>query len=94
MKPLKAAAVVAGSFALVGAAAPAFAASDMTPTSLNGALETFTSQSTFDARALQTNAIDTEREGTLMNNVKTTTERLNAGGSQTGSLLGGLPVGK
>ncbi|MER5489614.1 hypothetical protein ACSMX9_12315 [Streptomyces sp. LE64] len=93
MKPLKAAAVVAGSFALVGAAAPAFAADPM-PTSLNGALEAFTSQSTFDARALHTNAIDTEKEGTLMNNVQNTADRLNARGPQAGSLLGGLPVGK
>jgi hypothetical protein len=44
MKSLKAAAVVAGSVALAGAAAPAFAynASDVTPSSLGGAVHTLT----------------------------------------------------
>ena len=41
MKSLKAAAVVAGSLAIAGAAAPAFAYSpaDVTPTSLTGAVK-------------------------------------------------------
>lgn len=45
MKSLKAAAVVAGSLAIAGAAAPAFAYSpaDVTPTSLTGAVNTLTS---------------------------------------------------
>ncbi|MFJ4770442.1 hypothetical protein ACIP88_15170 [Streptomyces uncialis] len=93
MKPLKAAALVAGSFALAGAAAPAFA-SDLTPTSLNGALDTLTTQQTLDAQPLHSNAIDTERKGSLMYGLNETTDQLNAGGAQTGPLLGGLPVGK
>jgi len=41
MKSLKAAVVVAGSVVLAGVAAPAFAApADLTPTSLNGAVDT------------------------------------------------------
>ncbi|MFD5556145.1 MULTISPECIES: hypothetical protein [unclassified Streptomyces] len=93
MKPLKAAAVVAGSFALVGAAAPAFATTP-TPTSLNGALETLTTQSTLDAQPLHSNALDTEKEGTLLNSVQTTADQMNAGGAKAAPLLGGLPVGK
>ena len=67
MKSLKAAAVVAGSLAMAGAAAPAFAAgaSGLTPSSLNGALETVTSQRSLSAQDVlplqhQSNALDTE----------------------------------
>ncbi|MFF2849631.1 hypothetical protein ACFVT5_25330 [Streptomyces sp. NPDC058001] len=94
MKPLKAAAVVAGSLAMVGAAAPAFAA-DLTPTSLNGALETISSQSTLEVHPLHTDAIDTEKEGSLVNTLGDTTDHLNAGGATAPTqLLGGLPLGK
>ncbi|MFJ4786441.1 hypothetical protein ACWDR3_08890 [Streptomyces sp. NPDC001002] len=96
MKSLKAAAVVAGSVALVGAAAPAFAynASDVTPTSLNGAVNTLTSGRVdpVDVMPLQhqSNALDTENKDSLLNTVKGATAALN----NTGGLLGGLPLQK
>ncbi|TGA93797.1 hypothetical protein [Streptomyces sp. MZ04] len=94
MKPLKAAAVVAGSMVIAGAAAPAFAA-DLTPTSLNGALDTITSQSTLDAAPLATNALDTENPNSVVNSVKGATEDVGSGGNGAPSqLLGGLPLAK
>ncbi|MFF2651153.1 hypothetical protein [Streptomyces sp. NPDC058045] len=96
MKPLKAAAVLAGSMVAVGAAAPAFAA-DMTPSSLNGAVNTLTSQSVLDAAPLDTNALDTEKDGSLLNAVQGAADGVNESGpaaGPAGGLLGGLPVGK
>ncbi|MEV7289548.1 hypothetical protein AB0O01_34210 [Streptomyces sp. NPDC093252] len=93
MKSLKAAAVVAGSLALAGAAAPAFAhnAADLTPSSLNGAVNTLTSGrlTTADAMPLQhqSNALDTENKDSVLNTVKGTTGAINKTG-----LLGGLPL--
>jgi hypothetical protein len=93
MKPLKAAAVVAGSMVIAGAAAPAFAA-DLTPTSLNGALDTIASQtSSLDAAPIATNALDTENKDSAVNTVKGAAESLHAGGG-AGKLLGGLPLAK
>lgn len=93
MKPLKAAAVVAGSLVIAGAAAPAFAA-DLTPTSLNGAVDTIAGQmSNIDAAPLATNALDTENKDSVVNAVSGATESLHAGGG-AGKLLGGLPVAK
>lgn len=92
MKPLKAAAVVAGSMVIAGVAAPAFAA-DLTPTSLNGALDTIAgSTSKIDAAPLATNALDTENKDSVVNTVSGAAESLHAGGG--GKLLGGLPVAK
>ncbi|MEV6840932.1 hypothetical protein AB0N17_41755 [Streptomyces sp. NPDC051133] len=94
MKSLKAAAVVAGSVALAGVAAPAFAhnAADLTPTSLNGAVNRLTSQplTLEDAMPLrhQSNALDTENKDSVLNTVKNTTGSLN----QHNPLLGGLPL--
>jgi hypothetical protein len=95
MKPLKAAAVVAGSMVVAGAAAPAFAA-NLTPSSLNGALETITSQQSLSAKDLmplqhQSNALDTENKGSVLNGVNRATKALNAAGSPA-RLLGGLPL--
>lgn len=93
MKPLKAAAVVAGTMVIAGVAAPAFAA-DLTPTSLNGALDTVTSKtSSIDALPLATNALDTENKDSVVNTVSGAAESLHAGGG-AGKLLGGLPVAK
>lgn len=98
MKSLKAAAVVAGSMVIAGAAAPAFAAeaSNLTPSSLNGALETITSQRTLNVEDVmplqhQSKALDTENRGSLLNAVKGTTKALNATGSRA-RLLGGRPL--
>lgn len=97
MKSLKAAAVVAGSLVITGAAAPAFAA-DLTPSSLNGGLD-----SALDAFAnepvnvmplqSQSNALDTENKDSVLNTVNGVTETLNSAGGPTG-LLGGLPLQK
>jgi len=98
MKSLKAAAVVAGSMAIAGAAAPAFAAeaSHLTPTSLNGALETITSQRSLSLKDVmplqhQSNALDTENKSSLLNTVNGATKALNAAGGPA-QLLGGLPL--
>lgn len=72
MKPVKVAAVIAGSVLTLGAAAPAFAAQNL-PSSLNGglggALETVTNQETLDAQPVRTNALDPENDGSLVNTV-------------------------
>ncbi|MFE9765461.1 hypothetical protein ACFYPC_13170 [Streptomyces sp. NPDC005808] len=98
MKSLKAAAVVAGSIAIAGAAAPAFAyeASDVTPTSLNGALETITSQRSLsleDVQPLQhqSDALNTENESSPLSAVNRAADALNSVGGPT-ALLGGLPL--
>ncbi|MET8135345.1 hypothetical protein [Streptomyces sp. NPDC005251] len=97
MKSLKAAAVVAGSMVVAGAAAPAFAAgaSGLTPSSLNGALETVTSQRSLSAQDVlpvqhQSNALDTENKSSLLNGVSGATRTLNTADSPQ-QLLGGLP---
>ncbi|MEU6279990.1 MULTISPECIES: hypothetical protein [unclassified Streptomyces] len=94
MKSLKAAAVVAGSVALAGVAAPAFAqsATDVTPTSLNGAVNRITEGplTVHDVMPLQhqSDALDTENKGSVLNTVKGATTALN----QHNPLLGGLPL--
>ncbi|MGX1270055.1 hypothetical protein [Streptomyces phaeoluteigriseus] len=91
MKSLKAAAVVAGSMVIAGAAAPAFAydTADLTPTSLNGAFNTLT-KGPIDVMPLrhQSDALDTENKNSPLSTVKDTTTALNA----PNSLLGGLPL--
>ncbi|MFH9858348.1 hypothetical protein [Streptomyces sp. NPDC017202] len=91
MKSLKAAAVVAGSLVIAGAAAPAFAndTADLTPTSLNGAVNTLT-KGPIDVMPLKhrSNALDTENQNSPLSTVKGATTALNA----PGSLLGGLPL--
>jgi hypothetical protein len=92
MKSLKAAAVVAGSLVLAGAAAPAFAynSADLTPTSLNGAVNALT-RGPIDVMPLQhqSDALDTENKGSVLNTVKGATEDLN----NDGGIAGVLPVG-
>ncbi|MFI5757588.1 hypothetical protein [Streptomyces sp. NPDC051569] len=93
MKPMKVAAVVAGSVMALGAATPAFAAEALPPMSLNGALDTVASQGLRDAKPVNTNALDTENKGSLLNAVKGATDSLNKP-QQGNKLLGGLPLGK
>ncbi|MGW2044400.1 hypothetical protein ACWCPF_04335 [Streptomyces sp. NPDC001858] len=93
MKSLKAAAVVAGSLALAGAAAPAFATpADLTPTSLNGAVDTLARGpiNLEDAMPLQhqSDALDTENKDSVLSTVKGATGALNS----HNPLLGGLPL--
>ncbi|MFJ9353967.1 hypothetical protein [Streptomyces mirabilis] len=98
MKSLNAAAVVAGSLIIAGAAAPAFAveASDLTPTSLNSALETIASQRSLSLKDVQplqhqSNALDTEKKSSVLNAVSGATKALNTAGGPA-RLLGGLPL--
>ncbi|MEU2926080.1 hypothetical protein ABZ636_13695 [Streptomyces sp. NPDC007251] len=94
MKSLKAAAVVAGSVALAGVAAPAFAynAADVTPTSLNGAVNQLTKGPLTLDQAMplqhQSDALDTENKDSLLHTVKGAAGALN----QHNPLLGGLPL--
>ncbi|MFH0174755.1 hypothetical protein ACIA6D_38205 [Streptomyces cacaoi] len=93
MKSLKAAAVVAGSMVLAGAAAPAFATpADLTPTSLNGAVDTLTRGpiNLKDAMPVQhqSDALDTENKDSVLSTVKGATGALNT----HNALLGGLPL--
>ncbi|MCZ4515677.1 hypothetical protein O3Q52_47745 [Streptomyces sp. ActVer] len=97
MKSLKAAAVVAGSLVIAGAAAPAFAA-DLTPSSLNGGLDsalTALTNEPVDAMPLQSqsNALDTSNKDSVLNTVDGATKALNSAEGPTG-LLGGLPLQK
>lgn len=94
MKSLKAAAVVAGSLVIAGAAAPAFAydTADLTPTSLNGAVNTLT-KGPIEVQQLQplqhqSKALDTENKDSMLSTVKGATTALNS----KGGLLGGLPL--
>lgn len=93
MKSLKAAAVVAGSMVIAGAAAPAFAqnAADLTPNSLNGAVNTLASGPDLDVMPLQhqSDALNTENKGSALSTVKEATGALN---SSPKPLLGGLPL--
>ncbi|MFF3844565.1 hypothetical protein [Streptomyces sp. NPDC002328] len=90
MKSLKAAAVVAGSMVIAGVAAPAFAhdTADLTPTSLNGAVNTLT-KGPIDVMPLQqqSDALDTENKGSALSSVNDATGALNSA-----RLLGGLPL--
>ncbi|MFE4538818.1 hypothetical protein ACFRKB_27745 [Streptomyces scopuliridis] len=88
MKPMKVAAVVAGSVMALGAATPAFAAEGM---SLNGGLETVLSEGLKDPRPLNTNALDTENPGSVLNTVKSATDSLNKkkGGKTSGTKTSG-----
>ncbi|MEU6478855.1 hypothetical protein ABZ858_18555 [Streptomyces sp. NPDC047017] len=90
MKSLKAAAVLAGSLVAVGAAAPAFAHdADLTPTSLNGAVNALTKDPIDVVSPIkhQSDALDTQKKGSLLHTVNGATKSLN----ET-PLLGGLPL--
>jgi hypothetical protein len=95
MKSLKVAAVLTGSLAATGVAAPAFAGdtSDITPASLNGALKTITSQKSLDVRPLahQSDGLDTDYKDSVLSTVNSTTKTLNQQGTPA-RLLGGLPL--
>ncbi|MFE3252222.1 hypothetical protein [Streptomyces sp. NPDC059209] len=82
MKPMKVAAVIAGSVLTLGAASPAFAAQNL-PMSLNGglggALETVTNQETLDAQPVRTNALDPKNDGSLVNSVGDVADGLTGG---------------
>ncbi|MFF9162634.1 hypothetical protein ACF081_20620 [Streptomyces longwoodensis] len=91
MKSLKAAAAVAGTVALAGAATPAFAydTAELTPTSINGAWNTLT-KGPIDLMPVrhQSDALDTENKDSALSTVNSATDALNA----HNPLLGGLPL--
>src|SRR3954452_18507693 len=93
MKSLKAAAVVAGSLVLAGAAAPAFAqdTADLTPTSLNGAVNSLT-KGPLDVRPLahQSDVQNTEKKNSPPHPAKKATTKLT---SKPGP-LGAVPPGQ
>lgn len=91
MKSLKVAAVIAGSLAVVGAAAPAFA-DGLTPTSLNGGLDEIAANGLRSGSPLNTNALDPQNSGSVVNSVGHAANSL-GGSNGAGSLLGGLPLG-
>ncbi|MFG2757812.1 hypothetical protein [Streptomyces wuyuanensis] len=94
MKPMKVAAVVAGSLVAAGASAPAFAASDLAPTSLNSGLDTVASETTGAMEPLANRTLDTEQNGSLLNTVQNTADDLNKSkAAAPQQLLGGLPLG-
>ncbi|GGQ01422.1 hypothetical protein ACFFKE_00705 [Streptomyces mutabilis] len=92
MKSLKAVAVVAGSLAAVGSAAPAFAqdAPGLTAGTLDGAVSTLT---TDPVNVLPEKApselLDTENKESVLHTVKDVSTQLDSGDR----LLGGLPLG-
>ncbi|MFF4687429.1 hypothetical protein [Streptomyces sp. NPDC001307] len=91
MKSLKTAAALAGFVVVAGTAAPAFAqsAADVTPTSLNGAVNRLT-QGPLDVMPLhhQSGALDTEKRNSVLHTAKGVAGALN----QHTRLLGGLPL--
>ncbi|NUK02971.1 hypothetical protein HRW23_03620 [Streptomyces lunaelactis] len=94
MKPMKVAAVVAGSLAAAAGAAPAFAASDLAPTSLNGTVETVVQQTNAAAEPLANEALGEGTEGLPLSIAQDATGNLSkAEGGAPGRLLGGLPLG-
>ncbi|HET9381466.1 MAG TPA: hypothetical protein VFP69_11625 [Streptomyces sp.] len=92
MKSLKAAAALAGSLALAGAAAPAFAADGATlaPAGLTGGVRTLLAAGPGELMPLQTqsHALDTENKDSVLHTVDAATGKLNS----SGVLLGGLPL--
>lgn len=92
MKSLKAVAVLAGSLAVAGAAAPAFAAEGTTlaPAGLSDGVRTLLATGPAGLMPLQSpsRALDTENKDSVLHAVNTTTEKLNS----SGALLGGLPL--
>ncbi|MET9429772.1 MULTISPECIES: hypothetical protein [unclassified Streptomyces] len=88
MKPTKVAAVVAGSVMALGAAAPAFAADSLTPTSLNGAVDTLGKRGLTEA--VPSDAVSKAADSNLVGKVTDTAGDLKP---KAKPLLGGLPLG-
>ncbi|MCS0604976.1 hypothetical protein NX794_27755 [Streptomyces sp. LP11] len=93
MKSLKAAALVAGSLALVGAATPAFAYGphNLPPMSLNGGLDALAKNPPTVTDLLpvqhQSDALDTQNKDSVLHSLNGATDSLNQRG-----LLGGIPL--
>ncbi|MFF9869270.1 hypothetical protein ACF1G0_28365 [Streptomyces sp. NPDC013953] len=88
MKPTKVAAVVAGSVMALGVAAPAFAADSLTPSSLNGAVDTLGKRGLTES--VPSDAVGKAAGNKLVGKVTDTAGDLKPQGQ---GLLGGLPLG-
>ncbi|MCH0543210.1 hypothetical protein I3F58_27390 [Streptomyces sp. MUM 203J] len=91
MKPTKVAAVVAGSVIALGAATPAFAADNVAPASLNGAVDALGKRAL--PEAVPSDAVQQVTDHDLVSKVSDTAGGLNAT-EKAAPLLGGLPVGQ
>ncbi|MEE1751115.1 hypothetical protein [Streptomyces sp. SP18CS02] len=91
MNPTKVAAVVAGSVMALGVAAPAFAADSLTPSSLNGAVDTLGKRGLTET--VPSDAVTRASESDLVRKVGDTAGGL-APTKKAAPLLGGLPLGK
>ncbi|MFJ8310908.1 MULTISPECIES: hypothetical protein [unclassified Streptomyces] len=101
MKSLKIAAAVAGSLAVAGAAAPAFAHGHLThPMSPNSGVDSLAQHlataPVADAMPIQTNLLDPQSNDSLRHTVGSAARGLGEtrGTAQTGRLLGGIPLGQ
>ncbi|GHH69295.1 hypothetical protein GCM10018793_01530 [Streptomyces sulfonofaciens] len=92
MKPLKAAAVLAGALAAAGAAAPAYAASDAAPVVVDGVLDTVSKQKAVDAHLVGAQQFAPEQQTSPVAAVRGVAEQVKKS-NLTRQLLGGLPVG-
>ncbi|MDT9684862.1 hypothetical protein RND61_22785 [Streptomyces sp. TRM76323] len=90
MKPMKVAAVLAGSVMAMGVAAPAFAADTLTPSSLNGAVDTLGKRGL--AEAVPSDEVGQVTNHELVGKVADTAGELDAQ-RKAAPLLGGLPIG-
>jgi hypothetical protein len=90
MKSLKAAAVVAGSLVIAGAAAPAFAqnAGDVTSTAIDSVAGTLTKGPVQLGPVQQLDALNTKKKDSALNTVQGAAQGVTGGQS----LLGGLPL--
>ncbi|MBM7173172.1 hypothetical protein JQK87_33250 [Streptomyces sp. G44] len=92
MKALKAAAVLAGSIAIAGSAAPAFAGG-LTPTSLTTEVESLATQPLLDPEPRDGNLIDTKKGASVVNTVSDAAGNVNTTGGPA-KLIGGLPAAR
>ncbi|WP_030897810.1 hypothetical protein [Streptomyces sp. NRRL F-5126] len=91
MKSMKVAAIVTGSLVALGGAAPAFA-NGLTPSSLNGGIDEIAANGLRSGSPINTNALDTENKGSLVNAVSDTAQSL--GKSKPGQKQGKSGQGK
>lgn len=91
MKALKAAAVLAGSIVIAGAAAPAFAGG-LTPTGLNGGLDGLTGQPPLDTRTV-TDMLDTDKSDSVVNEDENTMDVVDSAEGPA-KIIGSLPLAK
>ncbi|RST00677.1 hypothetical protein E2C00_14135 [Streptomyces sp. WAC05374] len=91
MKPTKVAAVVAGSMMALGAASPAFAIDPtLTPSSLNGGVDSLGKRGLTEA--VPTDAVGKVTDGKAVGKVKDTAGGLEPAKDTAQPLLGGLPA--